>query len=138
MAKKTIKPRPVMLQEVKVTATPIKKIKVQEETVRLYPRGETIKKRTVDSLKSVGMGRMIDLPKGYPMYCKDLKQTLDEKSKYWIGKSTLERTKRMGVDITKDIIDLKLHPNYPKQENEHSAIDDAKWNMELFNFLNKI
>lgn len=83
-------------------------------------------------------GRMIDLPKGYPMYCKDLKQTLDEKSKYWIGKSTLERTKRMGVDITKDIIDLKLHPNYPKQENEHSAIDDAKWNMELFNFLNKI
>ena len=72
MAKKTIKPRPVMLQEVKVTATPIKKMKVQEETVRLYPRGETIKKRTIDSLKSVGMGRIIGNPivkKGQkPMY----------------------------------------------------------------------
>lgn len=72
MAKKTIKPRPVMLQEVKVTASPIKKMKMQEETVRLYPRGETIKKRTVDSLKSVGLGKSIGNPivkKGQkPMY----------------------------------------------------------------------
>lgn len=48
MAKKTIKPRPVMLQEVKVTATPLKKMKVQEETVRLYPKGE-VSKRKLDS-----------------------------------------------------------------------------------------
>lgn len=62
MAKKTIKPRPVMLQEVKVTATPIKKMKVQEETVRLYPRGETIKKRTVDSLAKTGLAKAIGKP----------------------------------------------------------------------------
>lgn len=80
-------------------------------------------------------GRMIDLPAGFPMYCKDLKQILDEKSKSWIGKSTVERTQRMGVDITKDIVDLKLHPNYPKQSNDHSALDDAKWNFELYKFL---
>lgn len=72
MAKKTIKPRPVMLQEVKVTATPLKKMKVQEETVRLYPKGETIKKRTVDSLYKAGLGKAIGKPimkKGEkPMY----------------------------------------------------------------------
>lgn len=71
MAKKNITPRPVMLKEVKVTATPLKKMKVQEETVRLYPRGE-VKKRTVDSLKSVGLGKAIGNPimkKGEkPMY----------------------------------------------------------------------
>lgn len=82
-------------------------------------------------------GRMIDLPAGFPMYCKDLKQMLDEKSKYWIGKSTLERTQCMGTDITKDIVDIKSHPNYPKKENEHSALDDAKWNFELYKFLTR-
>lgn len=71
MAKKTINPRPVMLQEVKVTATPLKKMKVQEETVRLYPSG-TAKKRTVDSLSKAGLGKAIGKPimkKGEkPMY----------------------------------------------------------------------
>lgn len=71
MAKKTIKPRPVMLQEVKVTATPLKKMKVQEETVRLYPKGE-VKKRTLDSLSKTGLGKAIGKPimkKGEkPMY----------------------------------------------------------------------
>ena len=62
MAKKTIKPRPVMLQEVKVTASPIKKMKMQEETVRLYPRGEKIKKRTVDSLAKTGLAKAIGKP----------------------------------------------------------------------------
>ena len=62
MVKKTIKPRPVMLQEVKVTASPIKKMKMQEETVRLYPRGETIKKRTVDSLAKTGLAKAIGKP----------------------------------------------------------------------------
>lgn len=59
-------------------------------------------------------GKMIDLPKGFPMYCIDLKQTLDEKG-----------------------LHLKNHPDYPKQENEHNALDDAKWNQCLYNFLTK-
>lgn len=28
--------------------------------------------------------------------------------------------------------------DYPKQENEHSALADAKFNLNLYNFLNKI
>jgi len=69
MAKKKIEPRPVMLKEVRVTAKPIRK--VTQETVRLYPKGEASKK-SVDSLKRVGLGRAIGNPimkKGEkPMY----------------------------------------------------------------------
>lgn len=31
---------------------------------------------------------------------------------------------------------VKNHPNYPKQDNEHSAIADAIWNKKLYEFLN--
>lgn len=69
-------------------------------------------------------GRMIDLPKGFPMYCKDLKQTLDEKAlicKEWTN-----------IELIKD------HPDYPVQKTEHNALADARWNFELYKFLNKI
>lgn len=58
-------------------------------------------------------GKMIDLPKGIPMYCKDLKQIMDEKglSKEW---------KRI---------------NCPDPINEHNALVDAKWNLKLYNLL---
>jgi hypothetical protein len=55
-------------------------------------------------------GRMIDLPNGFPMYCRDLKQMLDEKG----------------------------NPDHKKavpQTNEHNALADAKWNKELYNFI---
>lgn len=69
-------------------------------------------------------GRMIDLPKGFPMYCIDLKQIYDEKNKfnneqYKVGK-------------------LKTFADYPKQQNEHNALSDAKWNYELYKFLSKL
>jgi len=56
-------------------------------------------------------GRMMDLPKGFPMYCKDLKQMMDDKllDKDWKRK------------------------NCPDPEGEHNALVDAKWNLELFN-----
>jgi hypothetical protein len=65
-------------------------------------------------------GRMIDLPTGFSMYCRDLKQILDDKVK----------------DLSISSKELKAYENYPKQENEHSALDDAKWNYKLYNFLN--
>jgi 3' exoribonuclease, RNase T-like len=64
-------------------------------------------------------GRMIDLPKGFPMYCKDLKQYFDDMQ-----------------NLCK--YDLKQQPDYPKQDYEHSALDDAKWNVQLYKFLQKI
>lgn len=72
-------------------------------------------------------GRMIDLPKGFPMYCRDLKQILDEKQDKLIIKHG---------DI--DIVNIKEFDAYPKQTNEHNALDDAKWNLELYKFLKQL
>lgn len=53
-------------------------------------------------------GRMIDLPSGYPMYCKDLKQWCDA----------------LG------------NPELPAHdEAEHHALADARWNRKAYEFL---
>ncbi|MBP9793297.1 MAG: 3'-5' exoribonuclease [Flavobacterium sp.] len=67
-------------------------------------------------------GKMMDLPKGFPMYCKDLKQEVD----YHLYKD---------VSGTYDGNSLKNHPNYPRQENEHLAIEDARWNKRFHEYL---
>ena len=66
-------------------------------------------------------GKMVNLPQGFPMYCRDLKQILDEK----------EIARQDGTDM----VDLRNLPTYPKQENEHNSLDDAQWNLKLFQFL---
>jgi hypothetical protein len=55
-------------------------------------------------------GRMIDLPRHFPMWCRDLKQMMWERNldKEW---------KRLAV---------------PDNENEHDALDDARWNLQLY------
>lgn len=73
-------------------------------------------------------GKMIDLPKSFPMYCIDLKQMLDEKET--VFNRTLPKT--IGHDPK---ICFKKHINYPKQENEHNAIADARWNKKLHEFI---
>jgi len=84
-------------------------------------------------------GKMIDLPKGFPMYCKDLKQTLDEKNFWWFSQDE-EFKKKYCLDNKLFSIEdnLKSLSNYPKQTNEHNALDDAKWNFELYKFLNSL
>lgn len=72
-------------------------------------------------------GRMIDLPKGFPMYCRDLKQMLDEREdknglyKYDGGEMTLSMLKQQAA--------------YPKLTKEHNALADAKWNFDLYKFI---
>ena len=61
-------------------------------------------------------GRMIDLPRGFPMYCIDLKQELDN-----------------YVSTGK-----KLFKTLPRQTNEHNALRDARWNYELYKFLQQL
>jgi len=105
-------------------------------------------------------GRMIDLPKGFPMYCKDLKQILDETLlnykktvKYFDTERRMafsgnfeeltfaDSIKEKEIDLSKYDLKYKLdfmkkyHSGYPKQENEHNALDDAKWNFELYKFI---
>lgn len=82
-------------------------------------------------------GRMIDLPKGFPMYCIDLKQTIDEKALNWTG--NLKQTLQIYCDDFDSKLDvIKSCKYYPKQINEHSAIYDARWNHELYKFLNTL
>lgn len=92
-------------------------------------------------------GTMMQLPKGLPMYCIDLKQELDknlvmseevldycesckESSGKYPSKHDLEYIFYDG--------NLRDHPNYPKQEDEHNALADALWNKQLHEFLNKL
>lgn len=56
-------------------------------------------------------GTMMDLPKGFPMYCRDLKQWCDD----------------LG------------NPKLPEQgKGEHHALADAKWNQTVWEFLNTL
>ena len=78
-------------------------------------------------------GKMIDLPKGFPMYCNDLKQSFDE----------LQQSENDGAnhmiscgEIGYRNVSLKERKDYPKQENEHNALSDARWNKQLYEFLN--
>jgi hypothetical protein len=53
-------------------------------------------------------GSMVDLPKGWPMYCRDIKQMCDD----------------LG------------NPELPKQgKGEHNSLEDARWNLKAYEFL---
>ncbi len=93
-------------------------------------------------------GKMKDLPKNFPMYCIDLKQTLDTyinnmtNNEYAVWEENI-----YGIDnyipikpCTKEdkLNIVKKHLNYPKEINEHNALADARWNKELYEFLEKI
>lgn len=81
-------------------------------------------------------GRMIDLPKRFPMYCNDLKQTLDQCAKKYIMQveNKVEGVTRQETSLNM----IKSWEKYPKQTNEHNALADAKWNYELYKFLHTI
>lgn len=78
------------------------------------------------------------------MYCRDLKQTLDEFVMSEKGQGILN----VGEPFFEGKIvplenALKMFKNsplidYPKQENEHNALADARWNKRLFDFLKKL
>lgn len=95
-------------------------------------------------------GRMIDLPKGFPMYCRDLKQLLDE-TVAEIVKQRREEMKPFPVKVYDalkseaevheyELARLKQNPYYPTQaeDEEHNAEGDAQWNRRLHNFLKQI
>lgn len=94
-------------------------------------------------------GKMIDLPKGFPMYTIDLKQSLDnllsEDSNGLVlrnGKTAINVVELRNLKTLDERIEwcksYAKYPHFPKQENEHSAIHDARWNKKLYEFLQKI
>ena len=74
-------------------------------------------------------GNMMALPNGMPKHCIDLKQIMDEKS------DSAWNTKENRSCRENRLILFKHREGYPKQENEHDALDDAKWNKKMYEFL---
>jgi hypothetical protein len=77
-------------------------------------------------------GKMVDLPTGFPMYCRDLKQMLDEKARQLIFGEYGNLEQRTLEQV---IEEMKNDSAYPKQTNEHNALADAIWNKKLYKFL---
>lgn len=77
-------------------------------------------------------GTMMDLPKGFPMFCFDLKQTLNEKVSVFCAKEIQDTSFEGAVKR------IKMHKDYPKQKNEHNALDDARWDFEFYNFIKNL
>ena len=77
-------------------------------------------------------GKMTNLPEGFPMYCKDLKQEWDFVAEH-LNTENNYFTLKQWVKMVKE-----THPDYPKQINEHNALGDAKWNKKLHEFLNSL
>lgn len=61
-------------------------------------------------------GGKMNMPKSFPYMFMDLAYEGMNKRKLVKGK-------------------LNEHKDYPKQDNAHNALDDAKWNKKLYNFL---
>lgn len=91
-------------------------------------------------------GRMLDLPKNFPYYCRDLKQMLDEKVERFSGLilngegkkangEEIERGYARDATFSEKLEWIKGTYAYPKQTNEHCALADAKWNKELYKFI---
>lgn len=83
-------------------------------------------------------GRMIDLPKGLPMYCRDLKQMMDEKVSSFSNSDFFTHFhQKEPLSFEEKLKLYKGGPNFPQQDNEHNALSDAKWNKKLYEYLTK-
>lgn len=72
-------------------------------------------------------GSMINLPKGFPMYCRDLKQMADELQE------SLSGTNR---SIYADENGRLIIP--PQEGNAHDALEDARWAVKIYERIMQI
>lgn len=83
-------------------------------------------------------GRMIDLPKGFPMYCRDLKQIMDEKVASFTNSDFFTHFhQKEPLTFSEKLSLYKAGPTFPKQRSEHDALEDAKWNRDVYNYLER-
>jgi hypothetical protein len=86
-------------------------------------------------------GKMLNITKTdrcLPMYCRDLKQMLDETLEKTSPSDYFEHFHKEVVTLQEKLKVVKGRPDYPQQVNEHHALADARWNMELYNFIKKL
>lgn len=82
-------------------------------------------------------GKMNDLPEGFPMYCVDLRQALDEKLVTYSVTKTLQNGEYVG-GCDPYYSKWEDHANYPKQTNEHHALSDARFCHDLYKFIQSL
>ena len=73
-------------------------------------------------------GKMIDLPKAFPMYCNDLKQEMDRKVNFlqlFYHGGLISKEKDRLCTFEEKLKRLKELNEYPKQTNSHNALADA-------------
>lgn len=80
-------------------------------------------------------GTMMDLPKGFPMYCRDLKQMLDEKVMAFKNNDFLYYADDAPLSFEQKLKLVKDRIDYPQEKSEHHALADAKWTKELYTFI---
>lgn len=85
-------------------------------------------------------GKMIDLPRGFPMFFKDLKVMLDSAAVDYYNERFhyLEEPDKLDVSDYDKIIFVKSLNDYPTQDNCHNALDDAKWDLKLYKFIEEL
>lgn len=85
-------------------------------------------------------GKMINLPKGFPKYCIDLKQEMDKIVFPLLERENAKQKFLKGEEYSfeEGLRLFKTRSDYPKQTNEHNALADARWNKELHEFLKTI
>ena len=82
-------------------------------------------------------GKMIDLPKSFPMLTIDLKQMIDEKAQ-WMILNAPTHPESQGKGKEWLLQEFKKFGNYPKQTNAHNALSDARFNRDLHNFIKSL
>lgn len=81
-------------------------------------------------------GTMMDLPKGFPMYCNDLKQELDRKVGNFNNSDFLTHFHvKMPMTLDEKLTIVKKRHDYPVCQSEHDSLNDANWNRQLYKFL---
>jgi hypothetical protein len=83
-------------------------------------------------------GRMKNLPKGFPMYCRDLKQLMDEvvyKGMEFARVANSEKYPKPERSFEQALEFLKEDSEYPDNSNVHNAKDDVRYNLNLHSFL---
>lgn len=84
-------------------------------------------------------GKMINRPKGLPMFSIDIKQMLDERVEKLANSDFFTKFDvSEPMTLAEKLKEIKKHPAFPQETNAHNALADARWNKELYEFIHKI
>ena len=77
------------------------------------------------------------VPAGFPLYCRDIKQMLDDKAEKLITRVCYESGNHTIWSLSRAMQDILGHPDYPKHDSAlfGIALEDAKYFKKLYTFI---